>query len=172
MNDLLKNTYLTEPSLSSCLVRFEAKFVRDNVSQCWKWIASTFTNGYGQFNVEGRNQKAHRISYRLYRGRIPKGLSVLHKCDNKVCVNPYHLFLGSGLDNMRDMIAKGRDVKVAGEEHPGATITEEDVKQIRLLYETGQKKQADLCRMFNLSRPQICGIVHYRYWRKVSASNS
>jgi len=75
---------------------------------CWIWMGAIWSRGYGQWSRGAADRKAHRQSYREYRGEIPAGLHVLHHCDIPLCVNPDHLFLGTHTDNMRDKIAKGR----------------------------------------------------------------
>ncbi len=78
---------------------------------CWLWTASLSGkpgNAYGSLHNEGKMEKAHRISWTIHNGKIPEGIFVLHKCDNPVCINPSHLFLGTQFDNMRDMVSKGR----------------------------------------------------------------
>lgn len=75
---------------------------------CWIWTASTRRFGYGQIQFQGRPQAAHRVSYIINVGSVPDGMLVLHKCDVPGCVNPDHLFLGTGADNMNDMSRKGR----------------------------------------------------------------
>ena len=74
---------------------------------CWNWIGSNGSHGYGQLMVNGRPKGAHRLSYEWAFGKIPRGLMVCHRCDNKRCVRPSHLFLGTAKDNLHDALAKG-----------------------------------------------------------------
>lgn len=75
---------------------------------CWTWVGMIGTTGYGQFWDGHHLSKAHRFSYRLHKGELPSELHVCHSCDNPLCVNPAHLWLGTDADNLRDMWAKGR----------------------------------------------------------------
>lgn len=84
-------------------------------SACWIWLACKYDTGYGQMSVDGVLWRAHRLSWVLTHGPIPDGVCVLHRCDNRPCVNPSHLFLGSRADNSADMIAKGRSKSPLGE---------------------------------------------------------
>ena len=79
-----------------------------NNNGCWVFVGHCNNYGYGQIEYQERPQLVHRISFRLMKGKIGKGLYVLHKCDNPPCWNPDHLFKGTQLDNIRDMINKGR----------------------------------------------------------------
>ena len=90
------------------IVRFYA-LVGERGEGCWEWAGSRNNKGYGQFRADGRLHLAHRVAYELEIGAVPQGSLVLHRCDNRRCVNPRHLFLGSALDNTRDMVAKGRE---------------------------------------------------------------
>jgi len=85
------------------------KYVTTTWDGCWEWIGSKNPKGYGCFRVRGTLKPAHRVAYDLFVGIIPEGLRVLHKCDNRACVNPKHLWLGTNQDNTNDMISKGRD---------------------------------------------------------------
>jgi hypothetical protein len=85
--------------------------VRFGATDCWHWCGVRNTFGYGRMTYEGRSQVAHRLAWIAWNGPIPDGMSVLHKCDNRACVNPDHLWLGTYSDNLRDCWAKGR--------HPG-----------------------------------------------------
>ncbi len=80
----------------------------NKTDNCWEWNAGLFESGYGAFNFNGNAVTAHRLSYELIFGKITNELHVLHKCDNRKCVNPEHLYLGTQLDNARDMMDRGR----------------------------------------------------------------
>lgn len=88
--------------------RFEEKVSPEPNSGCHLWAASGFPHGYGKISVDGESTGAHRVAWELYRGAIPTGLHVLHRCDIRCCVNPDHLFLGTPQDNVDDKMAKNR----------------------------------------------------------------
>ena len=113
--------------------RFESKINKppDNSffsEGCWIWTAGKRgNNGYGGFRVSKDSIKlAHNISYELYIGEIPKGMKVLHKCDNPLCVNPNHLFLGTQLDNIKDRDMKGRQRNKSSAKNLGYVSTKKE----------------------------------------------
>lgn len=97
--------------------RFESKI--DKTNDCWLWTAGGQPIGYGIFWANGRNNYAHHVSYRIYKGEIPKGIWVLHTCDNKACVNPDHLYLGTHSDNTKDAVERKR--MASGDRHGSKT---------------------------------------------------
>jgi hypothetical protein len=88
--------------------RFWSKVDIKDKDSCWEWISSVSSPGYGQFNYKGVHISSHRLSWILTNGEIPKDKNVLHKCDNRRCVNPDHLYLGTQSNNICDAITRGR----------------------------------------------------------------
>lgn len=115
---------------STVTARFMDKVLVDTQG-CWEWNASKNMWGYGRFSYMGRADKAHRVAYQLFIGQIPTGMFVCHRCDNRSCVRPDHLFLGTAKDNTSDMIGKGRQTLKPGEDHPCAKLTWPQVDYIR-----------------------------------------
>ena len=147
--------------------RFWAKV--DKTKSCWLWCASTRGNGrYGNFYFDGKNQQAHRIAYQIKHGTIPEGMHVLHRCDNTLCVNPEHLFLGSHKDNMLDRNLKGRAKggSLPGDLNPNIKLTREIVLEIRQRHNNGET-QAALSRIFKVSDMTIHKIVTRKTWKNI-----
>lgn len=132
---------------------------------CHEWTRS-LSSGYGQLNVGGRSMLAHRFAWLRHYGAIPNGQHVLHRCDNRRCVNIEHLFLGTNLDNIRDKSAKGRGKgpSLHGESHPLSKLTWEAVQEIRRRYSLGGISQLRLGREFRVSQTCIGSIVRGKGW--------
>lgn|SRR5574343_112608 len=147
---------------------------------CWIWTAHRSKSGYGMFWMPGTNGskdtnlRAHRVSWILTHGEIPNNLWVLHRCDNPPCVNPLHLFLGTGKDNTQDMISKGRYKnnshhlrgKMTGEKNRRATITNSQVPVIRELLAQGMK-QSKIARKLGISKFVVWSIKAGACWNHV-----
>ena len=132
---------------------------------CWEWQwAIDSSTGYGQFSFRGRSIGAHRFAWEATHGPIPKGMAICHTCDNRSCVNPDHLFLGTQADNMRDRNAKGRQLQ--GTRHHQAKLTEDDVREIRALRRSLTLKE--IARRFNITESSVSNIVRHQTWRHVN----
>lgn len=131
----------------------------DTETGCFLWTGYKNNVGYGQIEVDGKIWLAHRLSWTVRRGPIPKGLLVLHKCDTPLCVNPEHLFLGTHKDNSADMMQKGRfnarSLLAASRKRRIRKLTDDQVREIRVA--TGTVK--DIARRFGLrSHSTVCDI--------------
>jgi len=144
-----------KPSLKE---RFEDKVLPEPNSGCWLWLGMVNNGGYGEIKCKGKEKapqvRAHRVAWELYRGSVPEGLCVLHRCDTKLCVNPAHLFLGTHRDNNLDMRSKGRERPPSGEQHWNFKLTEDQVAQIRAADGT----QATIAKAFGTHQSVISRI--------------
>jgi len=139
--------------------RFWAKVDKKGPNKCWEWTAGKNGGGYGAIDEAGKSLRAHRVSWELTYGSIPKGLCVLHHCDNKLCCNPSHLFLGTQADNIADKTAKGRQAKGEGNGH--VTLMREDVFNIR----RSSLSQGKLGRLYGVSQYAIWAVKNERTWK-------
>lgn len=129
-------------------------------SGCWVWTRSTVTSGYGSISVDGRGQRAHRVSWELHNGPIPNGMDVLHKCDNKPCVNPSHLYLGTDVENQRDINERGpkrTGGPPKGERHFASKLTNAQACELVSRFRSGETQRA-LGREFGIGQSQVSRI--------------
>src|SRR5262245_16481937 len=140
--------------------RFHEK-VKTLESGCQEWTGWVMPNGYGQIHHQGKTQYAHRVAYELHLGVIPEGKFVLHTCDNRKCVNPKHLWLGSFDDNMADMVNKSRQAH--GSRNGHAKLTADQVREIRCAVGTHEA----IARDFGVSQPTVTMIRRGHTWKYV-----
>lgn len=150
-----------------------AKFWRsvDTTGDCWLWTRSLSTHGYGQQWHNGKLLRSHRIAWLLTHGPIPHGQCVCHTCDNPKCCNPRHLFLGTQRENLRDMVAKGRNhVPPAGSwigtRNVRAKLTPDAVRAIRADYAAGASLRK-LSERFGVAHTAIASVLKRRTWAHV-----
>jgi hypothetical protein len=122
------------------LERFNAKWTLNQETGCHEWHACLLPRGYGAIQRDGKKIAAHRVSWELHHGPITGGLHVLHRCDNRKCVNPAHLFLGTHQDNMRDRDQKGRQARRPGELNPMAKLTDAQREAMAAEYLAGKER--------------------------------
>jgi hypothetical protein len=141
--------------------RFWRNVDKKSEDECWKWIGAFNHSTYGILCWSNKRVFAHRASWIVHNGDIPNGMLVCHKCDNPACVNPNHLFLGTQLENMMD--AKNKDRCIRGE-RGRHTLTEDQVKQIRVLASTKEHTQIEIGEIFGISRVHVWYLVNRKSW--------
>lgn len=156
------------PFTEEFIERFWAKVNKDGPvhpalgTKCWLWKGAHGKRGHGYVNNSEFQSTAHRASWVIHRGDIPSLMCVLHKCDNPPCVNPDHLFLGTELDNVRDMIAKGRK-KPPRITYPRRILTDAQIVEIRASSETNRT----LADRYGVTRLTISSVRNFRCWKNV-----
>ncbi len=147
---------------------FKSRLSQPTESGCIEWLGHTTkkVNGYGVIGYNHGHKLTHRFAWELVHGEIPKGLFVLHKCDNRICVNVEHLFLGTLKDNAIDMFAKGRGHITYGEDCHNAKLNEKLVLRMREYYKRGFS-QTDIRFIFNLPQTTVQKVVNKLTWKHI-----
>lgn len=133
-------------------------------SGCLIWKGHRNVDGYGEFGFGGHGNVAHRLAWIFKKGPIPEGLSVLHKCDNRKCVNVEHLYLGTQQQNVIDRDTRGRQASKHGANNPNCKTKPEEIQTLRLLFTLGATRR-QLCRLFKLEYSTVKYIVRRKLWK-------
>jgi hypothetical protein len=150
------------PSDTPLAERLERRSRRNPATGCLEWTGGVNGNGYGSLGVGGRKTKlAHRLAFELVHGPMSRNQFVCHRCDNPRCIEVAHLFLGSQLDNMRDMVAKGRHraVRLCGEQNPGLKVGSVSAECLRVVHALGIFTQEQLGRWWSISQTRVSQLV-------------
>jgi len=164
------------PTLSNDEVeRFWSKVAKGNPMDCWLWMAGKSKKGYGRFKAQKFSALAHRMAWHITHGRVPihneeDYLCVCHRCDVRSCCNPAHLFIGTNMDNVRDMVSKGRQQhgnrrgKSSNIVNGNAKLTPIQAIEIRAIYSQGDFTQREIAAKFNVTQACISLITSGRSW--------
>lgn len=143
--------------------RFEQSYIPEPNSGCWLWDATCDADGYGRIRRDGSTERAHRVSWSLYRGDLPDGVHVLHRCDTPQCVNPNHLFLGDNAKNIEDKRMKGRCNSPSGERQGLCRLTAQKVRAIR----EDLRSETMTAAAYGVSPTTVGDIRRGRTWRHI-----
>lgn len=137
---------------------------------CWEWCGSTTHNGYGEFHWNKKTVRVHRLVYEAENGPIPKGMIIMHTCDNRRCVNPCHLVQWTPLENTVDMVEKGRCL--LGSDNPSSKLNEAVVSEMLIRFALARGKrgtQRKLCNDYGVEQATVNAIVKRKSWKHVEA---
>lgn len=152
--------------------RIMSKTIINQKTGCWEWTGNKRL-GYGRIStgsrIDGTRKKVtvHRLSYMLSVGEIPEGMEVCHKCDNRSCINPEHLFVGTRQDNINDRERKGRNITKIGESNPAAKLTQKIVKECRELVYRNSASVVELAKKHSVCRKTMHNAVNGKTWKCV-----
>ncbi len=150
--------------------RFWSRVAQDAPTECWEWQSYSYNNGYGCFKAFCKGWLAHRVAYYFHYNEDPGDLCVCHTCDNPICCNPKHLWLGTPRENNQDKLDKGRQstkATVIGSQHPRAKLTDAKVRKIRKLYATGRYTLEQLGVKYGVSFVTIHHIAQRKTWTHI-----
>lgn len=161
-----RESYLLGASIAERLDHYS---IPEPNSGCYLWLGRSRVRDYGRLKVAGRNVLAHRLAFEQKHGRIDLGAKVLHRCDNPSCVNPDHLFAGSQIDNIADMVAKGRNRPSPdrGSAKGSAKLTESLIPAIR----ADRRRYRDIGASYAVSLSTICNIKAGKTWAHVGEAH-
>ena len=144
----------------------------EKTENCWIWKGTRQNKGlrYGYFffNKENRYVLSHRASFLIFKGEIPLEKKVLHSCDNPICVNPDHLWIGTQKDNMQDCKKKGRGNHAKGEKSYQSVLTENDVRDIRSKYKFKEYSSLKIAKEYGVNKTTILSVIHRKTWKHIT----
>ncbi len=152
---------------------FWARVDRKNDDECWNWMglkkqSPKNPSPYGSLGWNGKVTGAHRVAFEIANGEIPKGMMVLHTCDNTLCCNPAHLYIGDHAQNMRDMVDRRRRKGAgSGQLNGRAKLTQNQASEIRAVYAAGGLSQDKIASMYGVSQFAISAIVRNKRYKEV-----
>ena len=149
--------------------RLLSKVNNTNSNECWEWTAKTAVAGYGRLTVDKKSILAHRLSYELFKGKIPEDFCVCHTCDNRKCINPDHLWLGTKSDNTKDMYSKNRQYDVAGENHGRTKLNWSQIGEIRKL--KGKETLVNIGKKYGIAKSAVSAIQRGITWNRKERKN-
>lgn len=133
-------------------------------SGCWEWTGTTMQKeDYGIACHRGKRQRAHRLSYMYHKGQIPEGLLICHTCDNPICINPDHLYAGTAKDNSADMVSRGRQNRLKGEEAGQAKLTNIEVLAIR----SDNRRHKYIAKDYGIAVSTVSSIKQRTNWKHI-----
>lgn len=135
----------------------------DKSDGCWLWTGAVERYGYPIMQRNGKTVRVHRFIYEMFNSQIPAGMDLCHHCDTPRCVRPDHLFVGTRLDNVRDMVNKGRHC--CGANHYQTPLTDQQVLDIRQKYSDGGVTYRQLGSAYRVSPSSIGQIIRRESWR-------
>ena len=149
--------------------RFWASVPKLPADVCWPWKGGKWKDKYGSLSIRNKTIHAHKLSWVIHHGKIPAGKFVCHKCDNGLCVNPVHLFLGTAADNSFDMVSKSRQAR--GERQGQSKLTSSQVIEIRRRYVPRKISMRYLAREYGIATSTVNHILQGDNWQHLSANN-
>ena len=167
----MEKPYMVERWEKYRVEAFWNRVEKQDEDDCWNWTGSKSQGTknpypYGVLGWKGKHARAHRVAFELVRGAIPDGMMVLHTCDNTLCCNPAHLYIGDHAQNMRDMvIRKRRKGTATGALNGRSKLTQIQASEIRAMYAAGGLSQDKIASLYRVSQFCVSAIVRNKRYK-------